>query len=268
MLSVKFLEGRGKKMKLCLNTHNLAGSNTLDEIIDLCLKTEIGGIEFSMGYGHKHGIEFDTDSKVLREMAEKIMNVGLETVSLASYCRFDAQDEQERDRNFELAKRGIECAHAIGSGCFRFVGNDLPSFMPREDFIERVAGYMSYLSDYAEPLGVEVLLNMHGSFNYRHDVEKLIKLSNKRNCGLVYNCDNGDVVGGSLEIVLDRIGEYIKHIHMHELTEGYPYMELFRHMKRRAYKGWYSIVVDEPSLECGRFLAYYTKLAKAYHDMV
>ena len=44
-----------KAMKLCLNTHNLAGNKTLDEIIGLCVKNGIGGIEFSIGYGHNHG---------------------------------------------------------------------------------------------------------------------------------------------------------------------------------------------------------------------
>ena len=254
-------------MKLCLNTHNLAGEKTLDQIIELCVKNGIGGIEFSIGYGHKHGVEFDTDAKTLNGMAEKIMNAGLETVSIASYCRFDGQENQELDKNLKLAKRGIECARHMKGKFFRFVGNDLPPFISRDDFILRVSKYMSDLADYAADLGVEVLLNMHGTFNYRHDVGKLIEITNKINTGLVYNCDDGDIIGGSLDIVLDRIGNYVKHIHMHELAAGYPYTELFKRMKKQGYKGWYSIVVDDPSSELERFIVYYTKLARAYYDL-
>ena len=252
-------------MKIALNTHNLAGDKNLDEIISLCVKNGIGGIEFSIGYGHAHGVEFDTGAVSLSEMSERIMRAGLETVSIASYCRFDRQYEPELKENFERAKKGIECAHNMNSRIFRFVGNDLPSFMPRNDFIERLSGYMSELADYAAPLGVEVLLNMHGSFNYRHDVGRVIELTGKNNCGLVYNCDTSDIAGGSLEIVLDRIGPYIKHVHMHELTTGYPYIELFKILKKQGYRGWYSTVVDDPSAECERFIAYYTGLAKAWY---
>ena len=254
-------------MKICLNTYNLLGKKKLDEIIDLCVKNGIGGIEFSIGYGHAHGVEFETDAASLREMSEKIMRAGLETVSIASYCRFDGQHERDLTENFELAKKGIECACNMGSRLFRFVGNDLPSFMPRDKFVERVSGYMSELADYARPFGVEVLLNMHGSFNYRHDVGRVIELSGKSNCGLVYNCDDSDIVGASLEIVMDRVGLHIKHVHMHELTAGYPYIELFKYLKKQDYKGWYSIVVDEPSLECKRFISYYTALARAWYDL-
>ena len=97
----------------------------------------------------------------------------------------------------------------------------------RNEFVKRVSGYMSDLADDAEPLGIEVLLNMHGSFSYRHDMGKLIEITSKNNCGLVYNCDDSDIIGGLPEIVLDRIGAYIKHVHLHELTAGYPYSELF-----------------------------------------
>jgi sugar phosphate isomerase/epimerase len=82
-------------MKISLNTHNLAGKKNLDEIIDLCVKNGIGGIEFSIGYGHAHGVEFDTSTASLHEMSEKIMCAGLETVSIASYCRFDGRDKQK-----------------------------------------------------------------------------------------------------------------------------------------------------------------------------
>ena len=252
-------------MKLCLNTYNLAGKKTLDEITGLCVQSGIGGIEFSIGYGHNHGVEFDTDTKTLHGMAEKIMSAGLETVSIASYCRFDAENPQELIRNFELAKKGIDCAQNLGSKIFRFVGNDLPSFISRSEFVKRVSEYMSRLADYAGPYGIEVLLNMHGSFSYRHDMGKLIEITNKNNCGLVYNCDDSDIIGGSPEIVLDRIGAYIKHVHLHELISAYPYSELFEGLKRRGYKGWYSIVVDEPSSEPQRFISYYCALARALH---
>ena len=37
-------------MKICLNTHNLAGDFSLEELIQVCKRQGIGGIEFSVGY--------------------------------------------------------------------------------------------------------------------------------------------------------------------------------------------------------------------------
>jgi sugar phosphate isomerase/epimerase len=252
-------------MKICLNTHNLAGKMSINEIISVCKSAGLQGVEFSIGYGQSHGVEFDAPKAKLIRTRDKILDAGLETVSIASYCRFDSTPE-DNVKNLVLAKKGINLAAAMKSGIFRFIGNELPTYTSRDAFLERMAGVMTDLADYAAPLGVTALLQIHGTLCRAPDLAEIARLCGRQNSGLVYNCDEGDVSGGSVDVYLDRVAQYIKHVHMHCMLLEYPYEEMFSILKKAGYKGWYSIVVDEPSLEPHKFIAYYAKLAKTLYD--
>ena len=253
-------------MKLCLNTHNLAGAMSVDEIISACKAAGIYGIEFSIGYGHSHGVEFETPEDELIKIRDKIVDTGLETVSIASYCRFDSASEKERDHNLVMAKKGIDVASTMKAGIFRFVGNDMPSHTPRDVFIKRMADIMGDLADYAKPKGVTALLQIHGTLSRASDVAEIAFLCGRHNSGLVYNCDNNDMIGGSVDTYLDKVGKFIKHIHLHCMLLNYPYQQMFSILKKIGYNGFYSIVVDDPSSEPEKFIAYYAKLAKSLYD--
>ena len=253
-------------MKICLNTHNLGARMTADELVSVSKAAGISGLEFSIGYGHDHGVEFDTPKDDLIRIRDMVLDAGLETVSIASYCRFDSDSSDEREKNLELAKKGIETAAAMKAGIFRFVGNDLPAHTPRDIFLGRIADVMSCLADYAAPSGVTALLQIHGSLSGAADVAEIARLCGRQNSGLVYNCGQEDVSSGSVDVYLDRISPFLRHIHMHCMLLDYPYGELFRIMKKTGYKGWYSITVDEPSAEPAKLIAYYARLAKAIYD--
>ena len=253
-------------MKLALNTHKLLADRTWEEIIDVCRGCGAAGIEFSIGYGHKHGVELDTPPEELARIREKIAAAGLEVASIASFCRFDMESQEEFQRNLDTAKRGIDLAVTMGSPIFRFVANGLPDFMSRPDFVVRISKVMRELAEYGERKGVLALLNMHGTFQHRCDVSRAAQLADHPYSGLVYNCDPSDLVGGSAEVTLERVMPYVRHVHLHELTGGYPYAEMFRYMRKAGYNGWFSVVVDDPSPEAERLLGYYCALCRAWWD--
>ena len=252
-------------MKICLNTHNLASDFSLEELIGVCKKHGIGGIEFSVGYGHKHGVELETPGEEITAIRDRLYAEGLEVPSIATYCRFDGREDSEVQKNLEDAKRGIVLAAQIGAPIFRIVGNDLPDFMPRDAFIERMIKVLQELGAFAAGYGVKVLLNMHGTFQFRKDMTSVMKNCENGNCGLVYNCDDGDLIGGSAELVLREVMPYVAHVHMHEMLGIFPYKEMFGIMKSYGYEGWFSIVVDEPSCEAERIIGYYKRLAEALY---
>lgn len=252
-------------MKICLNTHNLASNFSLTELIEVCKKYGIGGIEFSVGYGHKHGVELEASEEEILCIRDRLYAEGLEVPSIATYCRFDGKEEAEILKNVEDAKKGIILASQIGAPVFRVVGNDLPDFMPRNAFIERMITILRELGAFAADYGVKVLLNMHGTFQFRKDMSAVMKKCAEGNCGLVYNCDDGDLIGGSTELALREVMPYLSHVHMHEMLGVFPYKEMFGILKSYGYEGWFSIVVDEPSCEAERIIGYYKRLAEALY---
>lgn len=169
-------------MKLALNTYNLLEDKTWEEIIDICHSCGAAGIEFSIGNGHKHGVELDTPDDQLAKIREGIAAAGLEVASITSYCRFDRDSEEDFQQNLADAKRGIDLAARMGSTIFRFVANDVP------DFVLRISQVMRELTEYGESKGVLALLNMHGSFQHRCDVFQAARLAAHSYAGLVYNC--------------------------------------------------------------------------------
>lgn len=253
-------------MKLCLNTHNLVGKMNLDEIIEICLRHGIPGIEFSIGYNHKHGVELDTSLEERRQIRDKITQAGLETVCISSFSRFDQNSEDDYQKNIRNAKAGMELARDLQCQNFRFVGNDLPDFLDRRDFALRIANVLKELAQYGKELNVRALFNMHGTFQYRKDILEVMANAGTDNCGLVYNCDLGDLNGGSCEVTVDLLKDYIAHVHMHCFLNGYPYDELFTLLKEAKYSRWYSIVVDEPSSDTDRLIGYFSKLARSLYN--
>jgi sugar phosphate isomerase/epimerase len=137
----------------------------------------------------------------------------------------------------------------------------------RERVLAYVADALLELSSFAEPHGVDVLLEMHGQFNYWYFARSAVERAAHEGVGLVYNCDVRDVVGGSIGATYDRVRHLIRHVHMHAFTRGYPYPELFGLLQRDGYRGYCASEIDQEVPTPEDYLLMYGQLFRAWQAL-
>jgi sugar phosphate isomerase/epimerase len=259
-------------MKLSLLTYNMARTWELPKVIEMARAGGFAGIEFRAEANHKHGVELDTTAEQRREIRDRIQDGYLEIACIGLSSRFDTPNETKRREIVERSKQYADLAAAVGCRRLRVFGNDMPkqgveegSPPPdRDTVIAYVADALLDIASYAEPRGVEVLLEMHGQFNYWHFARRAIEIAGHPGLGIVYNCDNRDLVAGSVASTYERVRHLVRHVHMHAFTRGYPYPELFGLLQRDGYTGYLSSEIDAEVPTSEDYLLMYAQLFRAW----
>jgi sugar phosphate isomerase/epimerase len=219
-----------------------------DESIALAKASGCAGIDFRTGspppYTFDHGVELERTAEERKQMRRKLEDNYLEIASLNTDYRFESLDLTERQRNIDKAKLECELAHDLGCSRIRVFGNAIRTEDAR-DCVAYVAKSLAEVADHAAPLGVTVMLEMHGQFNYWGYALEAMRLADRPNVGILYNCDARDLLNGSCIETFKRVEKYVRHIHMHDLSGPYPYVELFEELIRIGYDGYLSAEIKE-----------------------
>lgn len=251
-------------MKLSLLTHRIAHSWNLKELIDVANRLGYAGLEFRVEENGGHGVELERTSAERKEIREQIEDACLEVAGLGTGSRLDWPDRDKRAEVVEHLKQYVELAADLGCGRIRVFGNNIPPGVERRDCINYVAESLRELGEFAQPAGVDVLLEMHGQFNFWGFSRTAVEIADHPNVALLYNCDKSDPAAGSISAIYDRVRSWIRHVHMHDLTSGYPYRELLGLLVRDGYSGYLSpeLPWDSPTPE--QYLGLYTTLWRAW----
>ena len=262
-------------MKLSLLTYNMARNWELPKIVEMARAGGFAGVEFRVEANHKHGVELDTTAGQRREIRNHIQDAYLEIACLGLSSRFDTPVEARRREVVERTKDYVELAAAIGCHRLRVFGNDMPkqgveAGSPPPDR-QAVTGYVGdalrELAEFAAPHGVDVLLEMHGQFNYWYFARTAVEHAAHPGVGIVYNCDNRDLVAGSVAPTYERVRQHIRHVHMHAFTRGFPYPELFALLQRDGYRGYLSSEIDAETPTGEDYLLMYAQLFRAWNAL-
>jgi sugar phosphate isomerase/epimerase len=240
-------------------TFNIAADWTLEKIIQVAKKNGYAAIEFRSELKHKHGVELDASPAERREIKKRLEDAYLVASGVGTSCRFDSPSPVERSAMIDRAKHFIELARDIDAPHVRVFGNDIPKDVDRVECVKYVGESLRVLGEFADPLGVNVGLEMHGQFNFWKYTLRAVEIANHPRVAIVYNCDNRDIIGGSIAATYSYVRARIRHIHMHEFTDIYPYGELFGLLKKDGYSGYLSAeITGGPESE--RIAAYYAAL--------
>ena len=66
------------------------------------------------------------------------------------------------------------------------------------------------LGEFDAPYGVDVLLELHDQFRYWGYARGAVEIANHPNVALVYNCEQADIVGGSVASTYDRVRKWVR----------------------------------------------------------
>jgi len=96
-------------------------------------------------------------------------------------------------------------------------------------------------------------------------IKKLIDYSQSPHVYVNWNCPMSDTEGEGFEYNFNSVKDLIRNIHMHELSDDYPWRLFFSLLSKSHYKGY----CDLEGPGCGdpiRFMKYYRALFLAYQD--
>lgn len=253
-------------MKLCLLTYNIARDFTLPQLIEVAKRTGFAALEFRADAGHQHGVELERTKQERRDIRRQLEDAYLDAAGVGTGCRFESPDPEQRRQQVDLARRYIELARDIGATRVRVFGNDIPKEVEREDCIRYVGDSLRELGEFGETADVDVLLEMHGQFNFWKFALGAVRHAAHPSVGIVYNCDHRDLVAGSVWPTYSHVRKQIRHVHMHDFERGmppFPYKELFQLLRRDGYTGYLSAELS-PSGDPERVLALYAMLAREW----
>jgi len=232
-------------MKLSLNTYSIGQDFTLEDIIELLVRNGFDGVEFRCEANQRHGVEPETSKIIRRKIRSKLGEMGLEIACLSTDQRFDSPVPSVRRAAVDRVKRFIDLAEDVECGRVRTFGNDFPPGVPKSDVIRYVGESLRACGDYAENKGVDVLLEMHGDFNYWEYALGAVKIADHSNIAINYNCDTGDLVDGSVAPTFNHVKDYVRHVHLHDLENpGFPYKELLGLLKKMNYPNFCSLEIN------------------------
>jgi sugar phosphate isomerase/epimerase len=239
-------------------TYNVLKDMDLETLIKTLETTGFEAVELRTG--HKHGVEPSLDAPGRERVRKRFESSKVRLLSFGSTCEFHSPDAAERQRNVEDGKRFIELAHDTGAWGVKVRPNGLPKQVPPETTIKNIGDCLRELGDYGAGRGVEIWMEVHGRDTQNPPVAAAIMHAAKHpQVGVCWNSNETDVVNGSVKQNFDLLRPWIKNAHINELSNSYPWRELFALLRATKYER-YTLCECAESPQPERFLSYYRAL--------
>jgi sugar phosphate isomerase/epimerase len=251
-------------MKLSLLTYLLGKDMDLAELLDICRTARVDGIEFRAELGHKHGVELERTPAERAEIKDRCLTAGLPIACLATGCKFEDPAAEKRREEIDRAKHYVDLAADIGAPRIRVFGNAFPAEgITKAEVIANVGAALREIAEHGAARNVDVCLEMHGDFYWWEYTLEAVQIADHPRVGIVHNCDPREMRFGPISSFYEPVKTHIRHVHMHDLENGYPYQAFLGMLKRDGYSGFLSLEADA-SDDARRVIAIYAELFRAW----
>ena len=250
-------------MKWSLNTYQTAQDWSLKETCEMASKTGYDAVEFLMDFKQPHGFEWNTPRENWKPLKLSVARLGQTISSLTSCQVFHHPTAEERAESVNRVKRVIEMANYMESPNVRVLG-DRFNDENRGEVIGWVIDALGLLGVFAEPHGITVSIEMHGSFTDPHASLAVMEGVNLPNVGLIFN---GQFVGcdDSIDPIFSLCGKYMTSVHTHAVEQPATlslYHQMFQWLKARDFGGYISNECAYRGPDPEKVLAMYVALFK------
>jgi len=254
---------RPPAFKLGLVTYNLARAWDIPTLIARCKATGFSAVELRTT--HAHGVEPDIDSARRKAVRQQFEDSGIVLWGLGTVCEFHPPDPAVVRANIETCKRFCELARDVGAKGVKVRPNGLPEGVPVEKTLEQIGKALIECGKAGADNGVEIWAEVHGQGTQEpENMAKIMRYCGHPNVGITWNSNPTDVKDGSVRASFDLLRAYIRSCHITELTNSYPWRELFALLKGIGYDRY--TLAEIPGLETTsvadteRFMRYYRSL--------
>jgi len=251
-------------MKLSLLTYLLGKDMDLPELLAVCRTAGIPGIEFRAELDHKHGVELERTPDERAEIRQRCADAGVAVACVATGCKFEYAAADKRQEDIDRAQRYVDLAADVGAPRIRVFGNAFSDeSISKAEVVENVGLALRAIAEHGATRDVDVCLEMHGDFYWWEHTLNAVRIADHPRVGIVHNCDPREMRSGPIANFYDPVKTYVRHVHMHDLENGYPYQALMAMLQRDGYSGYFSLEAGA-SEEPRRLIAIYAELFRAW----
>jgi len=250
-------------MKLGIVTYMIAAEWDLDTIIKKCEELGYKGVELRTT--HKHKVESNLTKKERENVRKKFENTNVKLVGLGTCFEFHSPDRDELRRNIEGAKEYVILARDVGAEGIKVRPNAFPEGIPKEKTIEQIGNSLKEISAFGDDYGIKIRLEVHGiEISKPIYIKKMIDIADHPNLYVCWNSNMTDIdETGNIENNFNLLKDKIEIVHINELCNEYPWITLFRLLKKINFEGFcLAEILSNPEPE--RLLRYYKALFEAY----
>jgi sugar phosphate isomerase/epimerase len=245
-------------MKLGMVTYQVAKDWDLDTMIEMCQKTGFAGVELRTT--HAHGVELELSAARRAEVQQKFTSSGIVLWCLGTTCEYHAADPAVVRGQIEESKQWLQLAADTGAVGIKVRPNGFPEGIEQQATLRQIGEALREVGECAAGLGVKVMLEVHGRGTCEPaHIRTIMDVCDHPWVGVTWNCNQQDIVAGSITANYDLLSRWVWSAHIHDLYEDYPYHELIALMKRDGFDGFCLIEMPE-SCEPERLLKYYSRL--------
>ena len=227
---------RKPKMHIGLVTYMVGAKMDLPTLIQVCEKSGMEGVELRST--HKHGVEPHISAEKRKEVRALFEKSSVRCYALGSACEYHSPDPKVVRKNIDLTKRFVDLAADLGCWGVKIRPNGLPKGVSEEKTLHQIGTAIRTCAEYAAPKKVNLFVECHGRDTSRPDrMMRIMKICDHPSACLCWNCNGIDIENGSIKRYYRMCAPYIKHVHIHTLTEkGYPWEELFGLLKAADFR--------------------------------
>lgn len=210
----------------------------LPTLIGNCENTGVLGVELRTT--HAHSVEPSLSATEREEVKRRFDDSPVECVGIGSNERFDNPDPEVVRQAVDATREFLKLSHDVGSSGVKVKPDRFHDGVPHEQTIAQIASTLNELGRFADDLGQQVRLEVHGQCAELPTIKNIVDAAEHPAVTVCWNSNPTDLAGDGLEhnfdLVRDRFGETL---HVHTLDDPeYPYARLFELMIATEYAGW------------------------------
>ncbi|MFI4874347.1 MAG: sugar phosphate isomerase/epimerase family protein [Blastopirellula sp. JB062] len=221
-----------------LVTYQWAKDWQLDDLIKNCETADVLGVELRTT--HAHGVERSLNEQQRKEVAKRFADSAVTLVGIGSNERYDDPNPDVLKQAIADTKDFLRLSHDVGSSGVKVKPDSFHKGVSKEQTIEQIGRSLNELGKFADGLGQQVRLEVHGSCAHLPTIRKILDVADHPSVAICWNCNGKDLEGKGLEynfnLVKDRLGATT---HIHDLIHStYPHQQFFDLMAAANYSGW------------------------------
>lgn len=248
-------------------TYNLGAEWDIATIIKNCAAAKFEGVELRTS--HKHGVEVTLGQAERAEVKKRFADSPVKLWSLGSAFDFHTPDQAKLRSDIASTKEYLTLAQDVGATGVKVRPNGLPKEVPAEKTLEQIGRSLRELGEFAENLGLQVRLEIHGSGTaHVPHIKTILDVAAHKQVGACWNSNPSDLDGAGFDANFDLVKGRIFTVHLRDISlEEYPFRRLFTRLNESGFSGFVFAEIP-PSSDPVRVMKYFRSLWLAYQGLL